>query len=81
MNCRDLIDFLMEYVEGTLPDHQRATFEEHMQICSQCVDYIETYKKTIALTADAWNDDCPEDIPDELIQAILAARKAPPTDG
>ena len=79
MTCRELIDFLMDYLDGDLPEGQASAFEEHLDICPACVDYIDGYKKTIELgqAVCAEEDEAlPTNIPDDLIQAILAARRA-----
>lgn len=81
MNCRDMIEFLMDYVEGELPEHVRMCFDMHLQVCPPCVEYLNTYKTTITLTKSCCDDPaCPcEEMPEPLIQAILASRKTQPT--
>ena len=75
MTCRELIEFLMDYVEGDLPDNQRATFEDHLNRCPPCRSYLDTYRKSVDLTSICYDEDVPPDVPEELIKAILAARK------
>ena len=77
MNCRTLIEFLMDYLNGELPDAQRAEFEAHLAECPWCVAYLQTYQETVRLGKVVLTDaDAPaqEEVPEELIQAILAAR-------
>ncbi len=77
MTCRELIEFLLDYMEGELPAEQRRLFEQHIQICQDCADYIDSYRQTIELSRDAFNSsdkEIPADVPDELVAAILAAR-------
>lgn len=74
MNCREVIEFLMDYVEGDLPADQLATFEAHMNACECCVRYMECYRKAVELGRKACAD-C-EPVPEALIRAILAARQA-----
>jgi len=40
MTCRELVDFLMDYLNGELGGGERETFDEHLTICPACVDYI-----------------------------------------
>jgi len=77
MTCRELIDFLMDYTDGNLPAAQQAMFEKHLTMCPQCVEFIDTYNKTIEATraACAETDELPDDVPEELIRAILDSRK------
>lgn len=71
--CRELIDFLGDYLSGELPAAQRAEFERHLAICPPCVAYLKTYEQTIRLGKSACTD-VNEEPPEELIKAILAAR-------
>jgi len=77
MTCRELIDFLMDYQAGELPAAQHASFEAHLKLCPPCVDYLRTYEETVKLGkgACADPDDAVDDqVPEELVQAILNAR-------
>ena len=77
MTCRELSDFLLDYVSGALVPEERARFEEHLGECDDCVVYLRTYEETIKLGRGAFahpDDPVPEDVPGELLRAILAAR-------
>ena len=76
MKCREFVDFLMAYIEEELPEDERSVFEEHMAECPPCVTYLDTYKETVRLGQDVCDDDgpVPEEVPERLVQAILAAR-------
>lgn len=77
MTCRELVDFLMEYLDGELPADQRDIFESHVGECPPCEAYLDTYKQTIRLGKGVCSEPdgaAPEDVPEQLIQAILAAR-------
>ena len=78
MNCREFVDFLMEYLDGDLDADAREIFEAHMVECPPCEVYLDTYRETIRLGKCICEPDgsLPEDVPEELVQAILAARKA-----
>jgi len=78
MTCRDLVDFLMDYLSGELPPLQRTAFEEHLRDCPRCIAYLKSYQETVKLGRDAFRDrdeEVPDDVPEELVQAILAARR------
>jgi anti-sigma factor RsiW len=77
MTCREVLEFLMQYLDGELPPDQAARFEEHMGVCPACVDYLSTYREAVRLGREACADDnsaC-KDVPEDLIRAILAARR------
>lgn len=77
MTCRELIDFLADYLDGTLPAGERSVFEQHLRVCPQCVDYLNAYRTTVRLEKLACSEkpDAPMPMPEGLKQAILAARK------
>jgi predicted anti-sigma-YlaC factor YlaD len=77
LTCRDLAAFLAEYVGGTLDPQDRELFEAHLAECPDCVTYLRGYAETIRLlreTRDGAADPAPG-VPEELVEAILAARR------
>lgn len=79
MNCKELVDFLLDYLAGELPDGVRQHFELHLAACPPCVAYLKTYERTVQLGRAAFADP-PEavdaEIPEVLVQAILATCQA-----
>jgi anti-sigma factor RsiW len=79
MNCREFVDFLMSYLDGELDETVRAVFDAHLGGCRACRAYMDDYVKTIELERSACADaegPVPEDVPAELVRAILEARRA-----
>jgi anti-sigma factor RsiW len=79
LTCRELIDFLRAYLDDELPSALRQRFEEHLACCPPCLDYLDSYRETVALAAEAFeaggpDEPVPEEVPEELVRAILAAR-------
>lgn len=77
LTCRDFVDFLMRYLDDELAPEERATFEGHLRDCPPCKVYLETYRDTVALGRGCGCQDepVPSEVPEALVQAILAARK------
>jgi anti-sigma factor RsiW len=79
MTCRELIDFIMEYDDGTLPHQQRVLFEEHLAVCEDCVHYLASYRTAVKLGRSLitpTDEEVPLEVPEELIRSILSARQA-----
>jgi anti-sigma factor (TIGR02949 family) len=78
LTCRELIDFLAAYLDGELAAETRADFERHLSLCPACVDYLAGYREAIRLGKRACEPDAvlPEDVPAELVDAVLAARRS-----
>lgn len=79
LTCNEFIDFLIDYYEGNLPDEQRQLFETHMDVCPDCVNYLDSYKKTVQIVQETMADSNAEldaEVPPGLVDAILAAKNS-----
>ena len=77
MTCRELADFIADYLSEALPSEARAQFERHLGACSNCGMYLDGYRETVKLGQSAFDDPdapVPDTVPEELVKAILAAR-------
>ena len=79
MTCRECSDFLSDYLDGEMEAAVRAAFDLHLSRCPNCVIYVHQFAATIRAGRLAFSDDdaggeCP--LPEELIRAILEARRA-----
>jgi len=81
MTCRELTDFLSDYVADELPGHVRREFEFHLKLCRDCKVFIVQFRETVLAGQDAF-EDVPgaAPMPEELIRAIMQAvgRTGPP---
>ena len=76
LTCKEFDGFLADYLSGELAQDVRANFEHHLDLCPQCVDYLATYRDSIRLGQKAFEQEQPPAVPEQLIAAILAARRA-----
>lgn len=80
ITCRELIDFIADYLEGELPEAERHEFERHLKVCPSCVAYLESYRRTVSLGKEALTaSDQPASgqVPEGLLKAIRSARRGP----
>lgn len=78
ITCEEFEDFILSYLDGELTNRQRSVFEWHLRICKECRDYLAAYKRTIELEhalLSPGDEPVPDDVPADLIKAILDARK------
>ena len=78
MTCRELVEFLSASLAGELAREERRRFEEHLADCPECARYLRSYEETIALARGAFahpDDPVPAEVPEELVRAVLAARR------
>jgi len=78
VTCREFADFIADYLSGELSAESRARFEQHLALCINCHRYLRSYEETVKLGRRAFEDTegtLPRDVPEELVRAILAARR------
>ena len=78
MTCKEVIEFLADYLDGSLPLRQRLVFHLHLMFCRHCRRYLKSYADTVRLSR-ALRHQLPSEIepaPEKLVQAILAARRS-----
>jgi anti-sigma factor RsiW len=76
MTCRELIEFLADYLDGALDTGARTAFEAHLAECPECIDYVRSYRETIRVARGAARvEDAAEAMPAALVDAIVAARR------
>ena len=76
MTCREVTEILDRYLDGDLPKRAQLMMKMHFLICSDCRNYLRSYKLTIRAAKEYLELDGapPTDMPEELVKAVLAAR-------
>lgn len=80
LTCRDFVEIIMAFLDGELDGDQCVLFESHLVACPDCDRYLDSYKTTVALGKSICDDagldgPVPGDVPEALVQAVLAARR------
>lgn len=79
VTCRELADFILDYVSGELPAPARAEFDHHLRKCLNCCRYLASYQQSVRMGQRAFEEEddaeVPPEVPHQLITAILAARR------
>jgi predicted anti-sigma-YlaC factor YlaD len=73
LTCREVIDFIERFLSDELSDAEARRFRWHLRLCRSCRAYLRTYRATLTLAAAVREP--PPPIPDELVVAVLRARK------
>jgi len=69
LSCQELVELVTDYLEGALPQGERASFEHHIDGCRGCREYVRQMRQTIELTGCL----TPADVGPEAEAALLAA--------
>ena len=46
ISCRELVELVTEYLEGSLRAERRTLFEEHLAMCDWCATYLDQMRQT-----------------------------------
>ena len=47
ITCRELVEIITDYLDGTMPQAERRRFEAHLDECPYCVIYLCQMRQTI----------------------------------
>ena len=48
--CREMVELMTEYLEGTLPVDMRERFETHLRGCDGCTEYLAQLRAQIVMS-------------------------------
>jgi anti-sigma factor RsiW len=68
--CRELVEIITSYFEGTLSRRDRRRFDAHLRACDGCTAYVEQMRVTIALTGRLREEDVDPRARDALLHAF-----------
>jgi hypothetical protein len=51
--CKECLDLLCDFLEGSLPEETAKSLEEHFQDCPPCIAFLNTYKSTSKICKDS----------------------------
>lgn len=50
LTCKELVELVTGYLEGSLPRRRRRRFESHLAVCDGCTRYLAQMEATIRAT-------------------------------
>jgi anti-sigma factor RsiW len=69
LTCKELVELITGYLDGTLPARHRRRFEAHIATCDRCTAYLAQMEMTIRVTGTLTE----EQVTDEQRSVLLAA--------
>ena len=70
MGCRELVELVTDYLEGTLPAADRARFEAHLATCRGCRAYLAQMRQTVTALGRLTEQDVAPEAEAELVRAF-----------
>ena len=55
--CRDWVEQVTDYLEGTLSDEERARIDAHLEDCGDCARVLAQWREVIRLTGRLSDDE------------------------
>jgi anti-sigma factor RsiW len=68
--CKELVEIITDYLEGTLPGRDRSRFEAHILTCPPCREYVEEMRTTLRLAGRLTVESISPAARDELLRAF-----------
>jgi anti-sigma factor RsiW len=59
--CREIVELVTEYLDGTLSVDDRTRFDQHLATCPPCTAYLAQVRTTLDLAADLGTAGAPPD--------------------
>lgn len=79
INCKELCEFLSQYMEGDLPPARKASFDAHIRGCGPCRAYMHQLEQIVKLSKQCLcSGPKPPPPPEDLVKAVLSAIAADP---
>jgi predicted anti-sigma-YlaC factor YlaD len=75
MTCKELVELVTDYLEGTLPEDVRMRLENHLSGCNGCTNYVEQMRQTIRLTGKVREENLTPEQRDDLLRLFRDWRK------
>lgn len=73
VTCRQFVELITDYFDGTLATRTLSQVEEHLVMCDWCTTYLEQMETTISALGDLHDPSAPE--PPEAVLSVLLARR------
>lgn len=70
MNCYETIDLMGEALDGRLPPESRVGFDEHLEECPPCRNYLDQLRVTIAALERLPRQEVSSDRRSKLVEAF-----------
>jgi len=74
LTCRELVELVTAYLDGSLSRAQRRRFEAHIEGCPNCTLYLAQFRETIRLTGTLRESDVTPEAAATLLEQFQAWR-------
>lgn len=70
LTCKELVELVTEYLEGTLAPADRTRFEEHIMTCPPCRSHLDQMRRMLIVVGRVPEDSVSPDAERSLVEAF-----------
>jgi anti-sigma factor RsiW len=70
LTCRELVELVTEYLDGSLAPGERDRFEQHVILCDGCAFHLDQMRTTIAVTGSLTEDSVTPEAQESLLRVF-----------
>jgi len=74
ITCREMVELVTDYLEGTMTPDRRARFEDHLSRCDGCTRFVDQMRETIRLAGLLPEERIPAEGREQLLAAFRGWR-------
>jgi anti-sigma factor RsiW len=74
LTCKELVEAITDYLEGTMGGAERRRFDAHLAACPHCVQYLEQMRSTLAALGRLEEKSIAPDLRDRLLESFRGWR-------
>jgi len=78
MNCKELVDLLVDYLDGALDPETLNALDRHLADCEPCLAFLNTYKATCNSVREVAAEEMPEELRAKLASFLRERLRRPP---
>lgn len=75
LTCEELVELVSDYLEGGMSPEERLRFEDHLEICEGCRNYLDQMRKTIAAVGRLGEEHISPDAERTLLKAFRSWKR------
>ena len=72
--CREFVELVTGYLEGTLPEVERTRMDAHLSGCDGCAGYLEDMRRLVGSLQETPEPPADEETRDALMRAFRELR-------
>jgi putative zinc finger protein len=69
-SCKQITDWVYDYLSDNLNRDLKRDFQQHLKICPDCVHFLNTYKKTVAVTGTVHAEEIPAKVKANILKFL-----------